>query len=141
MEDINDSTIVKLSSSDERKASYMPKDLKVLLLLVGNIGESKSYRLVKNPTIIGRGAEVDLRIPDECISRKHTRIEFADGKFHVADMNSTNGTYVNEAKVVEASIKSGDLLTLGDVKLKFIIEGTDPDDIRTKLVGIGEFVK
>jgi pSer/pThr/pTyr-binding forkhead associated (FHA) protein len=138
---IDDSTIFKLTSSDDKQASAMPKDLNIYLHLLGELGKGRSFRLMKNPTVIGRGADVDLRLLDDCISRRHAKIEFRDHKFHISDMNSTNGTFVNEAKVFEAGIKHGDIIGLGDVKFKFTIKDEEPDDIKKMLVGVREFMK
>ncbi|WP_269078347.1 FHA domain-containing protein [Caldanaerobacter subterraneus] len=41
-------------------------------------------------------------------------------KFYIEDLNSTNGTFVNGKRVRIARIKNGDVITLGDVDLKFI---------------------
>ncbi len=50
--------------------------------------------------VIGRGDEkVDIRIPDNAISRRHAELSFRDGQWFIRDMGSSNGTFINELRV------------------------------------------
>ena len=48
------------------------------------------------PIVIGRGEDCDIRILDNSVSRRHARVEHLDEGFFVLDMQSTNGTFVND---------------------------------------------
>src|SRR5947207_16022104 len=59
------------------------------------------YPLNGAPLVIGRGDDCDIRIPDCSVSRRHACIR-REGEEHVAvDLNSTNGTYINDAPVFQ----------------------------------------
>jgi two-component system cell cycle response regulator len=68
---------------------------------------------------IGRSSECDVRIDGEGISRRHARLsETPDGWF-VEDLDSVNGTFVNDVGVNRSRLRDGDFLRLGTVILKF----------------------
>jgi pSer/pThr/pTyr-binding forkhead associated (FHA) protein len=77
-------------------------------------GEEKKFRLEKQKITIGRGLNVDLTIRDRLASRLHCSLEFKDGAWHVHDMNSRNGTYVNGRQVKSAQLAVGDRIRIGD---------------------------
>jgi diguanylate cyclase (GGDEF)-like protein len=70
---------------------------------------------------IGRSTKNDLFLDQESISRSHARITF-DGERHwMHDLNSTNGTYVNDKLLVqETELSDGDQLRIGRSILKFM---------------------
>ena len=69
---------------------------------------------------IGRSAEADVQIEDRYASGLHARVFSRDGRTYVEDMNSTNGTLVNDATLRgEAELIDGDVLRIGDTELRF----------------------
>lgn len=66
---------------------------------------------------IGRGAECEYQLPDERISTRHCRLIGHQGTWSIADMRSTNRTFVNGELVGEASrrLANGDIVRLGGV--------------------------
>jgi len=69
---------------------------------------------------IGRLADCTVTINDSNTSRHHARITRAGSGFVVADLNSTNGTYVNgERLVADHRLSDGDIITVGSVSLRF----------------------
>lgn len=90
-----------------------------LMVLAGsNVGEM--YKLDK-PLILGRGQVADIRVSDEGISRQHARVRPSDDGVEVEDLESTNGTFVNGARISgRAFLKDGDKIQLGSTTiLKF----------------------
>jgi len=72
------------------------------------------YRLTGGQMTLGRGADVEIRIDDEGISRKHARfVATTPGCFRVDDLGSRNGTFVNGERIVSAELKDGDKVSLG----------------------------
>jgi len=64
---------------------------------------------------IGRSKEADVQIDDRYASSLHARVFSRDGRFHVEDMNSTNGTLLNGASLQgEAELIDGDTVQIGD---------------------------
>lgn len=69
---------------------------------------------------IGRSSEADLRIDDRYASGLHARIFSRDGRTYIEDMNSTNGTQLNDASLHgEAELIDGDVVRIGDTELRF----------------------
>jgi len=71
-------------------------------------------------TSIGRSEECDIVIESPYVSAKHALIRKKGKRFYIEDLNSTNGTFVNGKRVKISRIKNGDIITLGDVDLKFM---------------------
>ncbi len=71
--------------------------------------------------VLGRGIEADLRIDDPSLSRMHARFERQGDSLLVTDLASRNGTFVEGQRVCEEGhwLKSGELITLGSVVLRF----------------------
>jgi pSer/pThr/pTyr-binding forkhead associated (FHA) protein len=72
---------------------------------------------------VGRSPANDFQIEHPTISAKHCEIELGDEGVLVRDCDSTNGTYVSERPVKQASLWAGQVLRLGDVEL--LVESTD----------------
>jgi hypothetical protein len=69
---------------------------------------------------IGRSGEADVRIDDRYASGLHARIFSRDGRTYVEDMNSTNGTLLNDATLQgEAQLIDGDVVRIGDTEFRF----------------------
>ena len=69
---------------------------------------------------IGRSAEADVRIDDRYASGVHARIFSRDRRTYVEDMNSTNGTLLNDATLNgEAELIDGDVVRIGDTEVRF----------------------
>jgi FHA domain/Integrin beta chain VWA domain len=75
------------------------------------------YSVFKDEVTLGRGEDNDLVIPHASVSRAHARLMRRNGVFELTDLNSTNGTYVNE-QPVHGSVRvgSGNEVRLGDVR-------------------------
>ena len=72
---------------------------------------------------IGRSADADVRIEDRYASGLHARIYMRAGRYYVEDMNSTNGTLLNDASLSgEAELVPGDLVRIGDTEFRFELE-------------------
>ena len=66
---------------------------------------------------LGREGENDFLVPHASVSRQHCEVWLMDDALLVRDLNSRNGTFVDEARVEEAAILTGQTLRLGDVEL------------------------
>ena len=73
----------------------------------------------------GRTAQCDVQIDDPSVSRRHCPIAFTDGLLQVKDLDSANGTFINERPVKEATARPGDLIRLGAA----ILEVRDPSGL------------
>jgi pSer/pThr/pTyr-binding forkhead associated (FHA) protein len=76
--------------------------------------------LTRANTLLGRHSEADVRLALPDVSRRHCRFLFREGAWRVIDLNSLNGTYVNEQRLQEAFLTSGDRVRVGG--LTFLVE-------------------
>lgn len=87
--------------------------------------------LIAIPTfVVGRGAQADLQLEDESISRRHAQFRIDDdGSPSVEDLGSRNGTFVNDRRIVgRAALVLGDSISLGATQLTLIrARARDPE--------------
>lgn len=68
--------------------------------------------------VIGRGKDIALPLNDSMASRKHCKVNKFGDDFHLEDLNSQNGTFLNGTLVAgPAKLKSGDQVSFGNSKL------------------------
>ena len=70
-----------------------------------------------NEKSVGRATAAKFTIDAALVSRLHCRLSALDSELIVEDLDSTNGTFVNERRVRKAALQEGDHLRLGDVVL------------------------
>jgi diguanylate cyclase (GGDEF)-like protein len=80
----------------------------------------KRFSLHDGLVQIGRGAENDVILLSDSVSRRHARIDTRAGSYHIVDMHSTNGTYVNDELVDDQLLERGDQIKIGDTIMKFL---------------------
>lgn len=86
-------------------------------------GRKRKIRLRdQKPITIGRDAKNVLAIKDERLSRFHCIIEKSGSSVRIRDLESRNGTRVNNRQVKQAELKTGDWLQVGRVKIQFLLE-------------------
>ena len=74
--------------------------------------------------VIGRDAGCSLPNSHVSVSRRHARVVAQpDGKYRVTDLNSTNGTFVNNVRVSSAVVNDGDYLRVGECLYRFLAGG------------------
>ena len=71
------------------------------------------------PFTIGRIQGNGLVVAEEGISRRHALIDLVDGRYLIEDLNSTDGILVNGRGRMTAILRSGDVISIGPVKLVF----------------------
>ena len=80
----------------------------------------KRYVLGAEPLTIGRGQENRIVLDNDSVSRRHCRAERRGSQWFVVDLDSTNGTYVNDQQLTELALRRGDQVKVGDTILKFL---------------------
>lgn len=76
-----------------------------------------TYVLAPGETLIGRGSDCDIFFGDVTVSRHHATIAADEDTLRLADLGSTNGTYVNGERADTAGLKAGDELIIGKFHL------------------------
>ena len=73
--------------------------------------------------MLGRGNDCDIRINDHSVSRRHARIQPGADGYYAVDLQSTNGTFVNDVPASICKLKDGDYLRVGNCIYRFLIGG------------------
>ncbi|HEX6464753.1 MAG TPA: HD domain-containing phosphohydrolase, partial [Vicinamibacterales bacterium] len=90
----------------------------------------RTVSLVPGQVVIaGRTAQCDIHLEDPSVSRRHCSIAFDNGMLRVQDLQSANGTYINERLVTDGIARRGDLIRLGAA----ILEVRDPTGAAQRL--------
>jgi pSer/pThr/pTyr-binding forkhead associated (FHA) protein len=76
-----------------------------------------TYVLADGDTLVGRGSDCDIFLGDVTVSRHHARFSVDGETLSVADMGSTNGTYVNGAWADAYALSAGDEVIIGKFHL------------------------
>lgn len=89
---------------------------------------------IKEPTVtIGRGEKVTVRLPDEGASRQHAEIFRVGELYFIRDLNSRNGTFVNDRRITEVILRGEDQIRIGETVLLFLER---QDSLQSRLLKI-----
>lgn len=86
-------------------------------------GDYPDFKLLQKSAILGKNPSVKLYLSCETISQFHAKFDYFDEKYYVEDMNSTNGTFVNDEMLCykeKRELQPGDILRFADVKYRFL---------------------
>src|SRR6476619_2847201 len=75
--------------------------------------------------VIGRDTAASLCIADVSVSRRHSRIEKKETGFVITDLESLNGTFVNDVPVKQRMLEHGDRVRIGDSLFLFLTQEGD----------------
>jgi pSer/pThr/pTyr-binding forkhead associated (FHA) protein len=89
---------------------------KLVILNQGMTG--RSHELTVDRTTIGRVEDNTFHIMDASVSSHHCEVHLRGAEILIRDLNSTNGTFINNEKISESILKPGQTLRLGQVELK-----------------------
>ena len=78
----------------------------------------RTFELSIERTTVGRVEDNTFQIADSSVSSHHAEILLRGSDIVVKDLNSTNGTFINNEKISEATLKPGQTLRFGQVELK-----------------------
>lgn len=86
-----------------------------------NIGQEY---VLQDSTVIGRASSNPICVDDHSASREHCKIVKEEDSYYIVDLESHNGTRVNEVKTRRRKLLSGDVIRIG--KIKFLFEFDEP---------------
>jgi pSer/pThr/pTyr-binding forkhead associated (FHA) protein len=104
----------------------------VRLVMFKENGQRKEFAVEDGRMLLGRLEKCDLRIPIAEVSRRHAEIRVMGNAVFVKDLNTANGTYLNNQRIAENSdvvLNPGDHLVVGPVVFTIQING-DPSEVR-----------
>ena len=101
------------------RAATRRKSVRLVVQRSPSLEEGDEFQLNSAPVTVGRGGQNDLVLEgDEFASARHARIEVRGDGAWVQDLESTNGTFVNGARVTGAQrLEAGDVLRVGETDL------------------------
>ena len=95
-----------------------------LVVLSAGTAAGKSLPINVPQFVIGRDPGCNLRTASAMISKRHCAVLVKNGQVFLRDFGSTNGTFVNDEPVKgEIRLKDGDVLKVGPLSFKVVIEG------------------
>jgi diguanylate cyclase len=114
-------TIITTASQIPAAAAPDPTTACLVVIYGGELG--KRIPLGTQPLECGRALDTGLPLDDDAASRRHARFAWTGSGFVVRDLESTNGTWVNDDSVVERILRDGDQIKVGRTIFKFIYGG------------------
>jgi hypothetical protein len=91
---------------NEYSGLALPKDKIITLSVIGGPSKGLKHEMTKPRVVVGRaGGGADLEINDLEISRRHCKVEVKQDEVRLRDLQSTNGTFVNDEKVPDALLE------------------------------------
>lgn len=82
-------------------------------------GIDHDVALIHDRMVIGRLRSCDICLPDQNVSRQHATLERDGEQWYLADLGSTNGTYLNGERVERQPLHDGDVIDIGATELVF----------------------
>ena len=87
---------------------------RVILRFISGLYESAEFPVGKEPIRIGSHPDGEMvLLHDAAVSPEHARISVEDGTFVIEDLGSTEGTFVNGARIGRVALKRGDRIVIG----------------------------
>lgn len=114
----------RVTPLEELKLPSKGQDCMVVIYSTDARALGKRHVLGSDPVTLGRGSENSIVLENDSVSRRHCRIEKRGRQYHVQDLDSTNGTYVNDELISDYQLRRGDQVKVGDTIFKFL-SGSD----------------
>lgn len=114
-------TAAHFTAADDRYAQPAePARAPAVYLELGD-GSGRTLELRRGSNIVGRGQDAQFRIPDTGVSRQHADIQWDGSVALIVDLQSTNGTVVNDTPINEWQLADGDVIRIGhsDITVRF----------------------
>ncbi|WP_406698947.1 GGDEF domain-containing protein [Singulisphaera sp. Ch08] len=118
-----DSRLVTRPVVLERPISPSNRDACLIQIYPTGLTIGTRHPLNEKDAILGRDDDCDITVHDPSISRRHSRLESTGGGYRITDLNSTNGTFVNDVPANRTMLTDGDYLRLGTCLFRFLAGG------------------
>ena len=116
---LSEDLLKSLTIEQKNVVSNLPKGEGILLVLKG-AGIGARFLLDAAETKIGRDTTNEIQLDDITVSRSHAMISKKDG-YHIKDLGSLNGTYLNAIAVRDTQVNAGDEIQIGKYHLTLFI--------------------
>jgi len=115
-------TVVKEQAKKPGTVLYQAKnELPVCgwLVILRGRRQGRDFRIEKDTSVLGRAGTCDYVVEDDTVSGEHCRVRKDGDQFHIHDLGSGNGTYLNGERVYHAELTDGDILKVGESLVLF----------------------
>jgi len=113
-----------LVSHPSRQPAASSKDACLVLIYPTGPGMGLRFPLVSSNAIIGRSPSCYIQLENTSVSRQHARIDRDESdSYYATDLQSTNGTFVNDIPAHQTQMKDGDYLKVGNCIYRFLAGG------------------
>lgn len=96
---------------------------KIIVSLDDNL--IKVVPLNKDRMTLGRRPYNDIVVDNLAVSGEHAALQVIGRDYFIEDLNSTNGTYINEQKIKRQILKNGDTIEIGKYSIKYVLDGAN----------------
>jgi len=113
--------VIKVGRTDIFVESEFPSAIDISswkITLLSGPQDRSEIKVSEGTTSIGRGVDNDIVLTSRSISRVHADLILDSDGFAIEDRGSTNGTFVNSSRVSFCALKDGDIIKMGDTKLR-----------------------
>lgn len=119
-EDAADSTVVMRTPDSGPVERTVMIRLQPSLVITRGVGQGQVFNLSSESSLsIGRAPTSDIVIVDSAVSGQHCRVRPEGGAYVVHDLESTNGTFVNDRRVKRHRLSEGDVIRVGETLVQF----------------------
>jgi Nif-specific regulatory protein len=101
--------------------------MKAKLAAAGRKKKGEVYFLEAEKTFVGRESVNQIALNDASVSRRHCFIEQKDNAYFISDLESLNGTFVNNSLAADTELKHGDNIRIGDFQFRFLLPNESPE--------------
>ena len=128
-------TLTQASGTDATKIISFGSDgktfkiLNPLLIITDAAGRKTNVALRKKSVVLGSDESCDIVIKDETVSKKHVSVKITDTGFLVTDLDSTNGTLVNNARIKDMIIREQQNLTIGNTTVTVSLQSASEEPL------------
>ena len=117
---ISETTIEVTVAKELTHVTRQAPESQAYLVVIAGARLGQHILLGEREIDVGRGPSCAMQLDADSVSRRHARVLW-DGRRHVVqDLQSTNGTFVDEHRVTECAMRDGDRLQVGHVLLKYL---------------------
>jgi len=110
------------------------------LVVLDGMSRGKVF-ILRSRNIIGRHSECSFMLKDKGVSGKHCKIDQVGAKdFTITDLESSNGTFINNKTIITSTLNFGDIITLGNIRILFQ-PSNKLDSDSTIMIDMGEYLQ
>jgi len=89
------------------------------LLIIRRPGWPEEHVTINGPTLIGRDAEVSVRLNDPAVSTRHCKIEPIEEFWSITDLKSRTGTFIDDVRVTTRYLRDVETIRIAGFEVEF----------------------